>query len=379
MKIGFVFDDTLDKEDGIQQYMLSLQRWLTKHGHEVHFLVGETKRIDIPNVHSLSKNIKVNFNGNQLSIPLYGNRKRIAAVLQNEQFDVLHVSLPYHPYMAGWVMKMAPPSTASIGTFHILPYSKIADIAGRFQALLSRSSQKRLQAAVSVSPGAQAFAKNVYKLSTTVVPNAFDYQRFASAQPLAKYNDDTTTILFLGRLVERKGCALLLEAIKRLQSNGKEYSPYRVVICGAGPLDAKLRSFVAQNDLGKIVSFEGRVSEADKPGYYAAADISVFPSTSGESFGIVLVEAMANGRTAVVGADNPGYSSVLGDRPDAMFKANDVNAIVTKLDDLLSDQSKTAAIAEWAAQNVKQYDVEVVGAQIVKIYKSVATNSSIGS
>src|SRR6188474_3063449 len=119
MKIGIVGDDTLDKPDGVEQYIQTIGRWFAQEGHEVHFLVGETTRTDFPNIHSLSRNVKVRFNGNRLSIPLPANRARIRRLLAKEKFDVLYVQMPYSPFLAGRIVKAAGPKTAVVGAFHI--------------------------------------------------------------------------------------------------------------------------------------------------------------------------------------------------------------------------------------------------------------------
>src|SRR5579875_4032120 len=100
MKIGMVLDDTLDTPDGVQQYVLQVGRWLSAQGHDVHYLVGATTRTDIPNIHSLSRNKQVRFNGNRMSMPLPASRKKLKQFLRTEQFDVLHVQVPYSPFMA---------------------------------------------------------------------------------------------------------------------------------------------------------------------------------------------------------------------------------------------------------------------------------------
>jgi phosphatidyl-myo-inositol alpha-mannosyltransferase len=129
MKIAFALDDTLDTPDGVQQYVLSLGSWLAAQGHNVHYLVGNTTRNDVTNVHPLSRNWKVRFNGNRMSIPLPVSRHKLRAFLAEQQFDVLHVQVPYSPFLAGQLMRAAPASTAIIGTFHILPYSRMVTFA----------------------------------------------------------------------------------------------------------------------------------------------------------------------------------------------------------------------------------------------------------
>jgi len=344
-------------------------------GHEVHFLVGETKRTDIPNIHSLSQNIKVSFNGNRMSIPLGGSKRKIKALLAAEDFDVLHVQVPYHPLLAGRIIRAASPSTVVFGTFHVAPYSSLVTFATKLLAWWSRPSLKRFDAMVSVSTAAVGFVQQTYGIHTDVLPNVIDYQRFANGVAMPQYTDDKLTVLFLGRLVERKGCLTLLRAIAALQSDGNEYPQYRVVICGGGPLEASLKAYVEHQKLESIVEFAGRISEEDKPNYLASADIAAFPSSGGESFGIVLAEAMANGNTAVLGGDNPGYRSVLGARPEQLFSTKDPDELASKLADLLLHEDVRQQAASWGKQQAAQYDVETVGAELVNLYQTVAPNS----
>lgn len=372
MKIGFVFDDSLDQSDGIQQYMFSLHAWLTGQGHEVHFLVGETRRSDIPHVHSLSKNFTVQFNGNKLTIPLWGRTKQIRKVLQREQYDILHVQVPYHPLMAGRIIKHAPAKTSVVGTFHVAPYSPFVTAMTYLLGLWSRPTLKKFDRMISVSTAAQAFCAKTYRLQTEVLPNVFDYERFSSAQPLPQYDDNVLTIVFLGRLVPRKGCMRLLEAVYDVRQLSKDLPTFRVVICGAGQLEHVLKKYVTDHGLDDVVEFAGRVSEDDKPRYLASADIAAFPSSGGESFGIVLTEAMASGKAAVLGGDNPGYRTVLGGRPEFLFETADNVMLTKKLEWLLTSEHDRKDAAAWAKAESKQYDVEVVGQKLVALYQSVA-------
>lgn len=366
LKIGIVFDDSLDKPDGVQQYILSLGQWLSTEGHEVHYLVGQTSRTDIPNVHSLSRNFKVSFNGNQLSIPLPTRRRRLNNLLAAEQFDVLHVQMPYSPWLAARIVEAAPDSTTIVGTFHIVAYSKLVQVATRLLAIWTRCSLKRFDHIVSVSGAARSFARNTYKIETSVLPNVFDYQRFATASPiLPSMSSGQLRILFLGRLVERKGCQYLLQAVRQLQAKG--LTNFEVVVCGKGPLSAELQAQAKAQHLP--VSFTGFVSEADKPGYYASADIAVFPSTGGESFGIVLIEAMANGRTAVLAAANSGYASVMAPRPDLLVPVADATALANGLERLLENAPARQAAAAWGQNYSRQFDTAVVGAELLKLYR----------
>jgi len=256
LKVGLILDDTLDTPDGVQQYVLGVGDWLARQGHEVRYLVGETSRTDVPHVHSLSRNVHVRFNQNRMSIPLPVAAHKLRALMHAEQFDILHVQMPYSPMLGARLVLAAGPRTAVVGTFHIAPHSRLVHHANRVLALALLRSRRRFDSVVSVSPAAQAFAERTFHIETEIIPNIFDYQRFHQAVGWPRYDDKTLTIMFLGRLVPRKGCRLLLEAVAIL-ARRKDLPKFRVIICGKGPLDAHLRQYVKSQNLDDQVEFVG--------------------------------------------------------------------------------------------------------------------------
>ncbi|MDB5184463.1 MAG: hypothetical protein JWN38_271 [Candidatus Saccharibacteria bacterium] len=367
LKIALVLDDSLDKTGGVQEYIISLGDWLRAEGHQVHFLVGKTTRTDIANVHSLSRNVGVRFNGNHMSMPLPASRRKLRALLAREQYDVLHVQVPYSPFLAHRLILAAPAHTAVIGTFHIVAYSQLVTLATRALAIWTRRSTRRFDQMISVSSAAVVFARETYHMPSVVIPNAIEYKRFNTAQPI-RPDDPLINVLFLGRLVARKGCQYLLQAVAALQTRA-DLPAYTITICGKGPLDASLRAYATQHGISERVRFVGYVSEPDKPGYYAGADIAVFPSTGGESFGIVLVEAMATGRTVVLAGDNSGYRTVMEPQPELLFQPQDTAELAEKLAGLLQDAGRRKALADWGGMYAKNFDASIVGAKIVAEYQ----------
>ncbi len=367
LKIGLVLDSGLDKPDGVQQYVLAIGTWLSAQGHSVRYLVGETKRTDLKGVHSLSRNISVRFNGNRGTIPLPTSRAKLAQFLADQQFDVLHVQVPYSPFMAHRLILAVDSRTAVIGSFHIAPNDGLVTAATKALGRWLRPSLKRFDRMLSVSPAAAAFARQTFGIDTQVSPNVIDYKRFHSAQPLPQYTDQRLTMLFLGRLVPRKGCQLLLEAIARLAQQA-DLPPFRVVICGDGTLRPKLERFVAAHGLSNIVEFTGFISEADKPRYYASANIAVFPSHGGESFGIVLLEAMASGHAAVLAGDNPGYRSVMAPKPELLFDPHSSVELAESLEQYLKNTTARRQAAQWGETYTADFDVNTVGQQLLQIY-----------
>lgn len=374
LRIGLVLDDTLDTNDGVQQYVLTLGNWLAGRGHEVHYLAGASHERDLANLHSLSRNFHVSFNKNRLSIPLSASQAKLKKLLSRHEFDVLHVQMPYSPLMAGKLVKLAPPSTAIIGTFHVLPFDNLAKFGAKLLALYERRTLAKFDKVLAVSPAASDFASATFELACEVVPNVVPVRHFASAKPTFKNKDRKLTILFFGRLVPRKGCHILLEAVAELVASNQKLPDFQVIICGAGPLMPSLIKFVGDNGLKELVKFVGYVSESDKPARYASADIAVFPSSGGESFGIVLVEAMASGRAAVLAGDNPGYASVLGPGPDLLFDASDASGLAKKLAAYLSDASARRRAASWGEERAKDFDVNRLGLKIEAAYNQVLSS-----
>lgn len=366
-KIALVLDDSLDSPDGVQQYMLTVGKWFAKQGHDVHYIVGETKRTDIPQVHSIGKNVKVRFNQNRMSIPLPVSKTTIKQLLTEQEFDIIHVQMPFSPMLAARVVKAAGPQTGVVGTFHIAPHSAMVHFGSWLLGKLTRRAVRRFDEFISVSGVAQEFAWQTYGIESAIIPNTLHLAEFYNAKPFPDYQQ-SINIVFLGRLVERKGCGLLLKAVKHLHDSRLLPSKCKVIICGGGPLEAELKAYVAQNGLSSFVEFAGFISEADKPHYLAAADIAVYPSTGGESFGIVLLEAMAAARGAVLAGNNPGYASVVGERPEALFDPKDEIQFAAKLQKFLDDPAAREKAHNWQQQFVRQFDVPNVADEIMVIY-----------
>jgi phosphatidylinositol alpha-mannosyltransferase len=375
MKIGFVLDDSLDKTDGVQQYVTALGHWFRREGHEVHYLVGHTERSDLQHIHSLSRNVQVHFNQNRMSMPLPTRSRPIRELLAREQFDILHVQMPFSPFMAGKVIKYAPPKTAVIGTFHILPFSRMEARATRALGLVLRRRIKRFDHVVSVSEPAAQFAKKSFRVKSEVLPNAVNVGAFVAGKRLRKFSDGKVTMVYLGRLVERKGCLYFLKALDKLHKEHLLHNA-RAIIAGKGPLEAKLKKFVADHRLGKIVYFVGYVSEKEKPNYLASADIAVLPSTGGESFGIVLVEAMAAGAEVVIAGNNRGYRSVMGQHADQLVNPADTKAFAHTLKHFIISVPARKRAKKWQAAAVGAYDVRTVGGRLLQIYEQALRKRS---
>ena len=197
------------------------------------------------------------------------------------------------------------------------------------------------------------------------MPNPVDLQKFKPARNIKK-QDEKINIVFLGRLVERKGAMQLLKAVNVLPDEDKER--IKVTICGKGPLEKSLKRFSGQNNLDRIVKFTGFVNEKDKPTHLNSADIAVFPSMGGESFGIVLIEAMASGAGVVIGGDNPGYRTVLGHKPELLFDPSNTDEFSKTLGKFIRDEKLRQKMGAWQSEHVKSFNITTIAPKIVSLY-----------
>jgi phosphatidyl-myo-inositol alpha-mannosyltransferase len=368
VKVGFLIDDSLDFPDGVQVYVLNVGSWLSSQGHEVHYLTSTTKRDDIPNVHSLTKNIQIPFNKNVLRVPLPVKKSKIRKLFANEQFDVIHVQMPYSPFFAGRVITQLPSSTAVVGTFHVAPYSKLETYSSMLLRPLYWRSIKRFDQIASVSESAQAFAKQAFGINSIVIPNAVPIKQFKQ-EPVAKKPSKVIDIRFLGRLVQRKGCHYLLRAMWQLKSKYPE-TVIHLTIAGQGPEEHKLKRLAQKLKIEDRVTFYGAIDRKDIPRYLADADILTFPSTGGESFGIILVEAMAAGESLVLAGDNPGYRKVVDDAR-VLFNPRDTNEFVELIIKFACDENLRRSVVKQQQRRAEEFDVRVVGQKIEAWYKEI--------
>lgn len=369
MKIGLVLDDTLDNSDGVQQHVVTVGKWLKDQGHEVHYLVANTTRKDLENIHSLGRFMNMRYNKNNVRTPLPASRRKIKKLLDDIQFDVLHVQLPYSPFLAKQIIKYASPNTAVVGTFHILPASRLHGYSNQALRVLLGKSIKRFDKIVAVSEPAVHFARKAYGMNASYLPNPIDINIFRSGRRIKDFNNKKLNIVFLGRLVKRKGIMEMIDAYNHISD--ELASKTRLIICGKGPLKQRANQHVR---VDRDVTFTGFVAEKDKPNYLASADIAVFPSIGGESFGIVLLEAIAAGSKVVIGGNNAGYASILGPQPYLLFNPSDRHSFVDQLELFITDQKLRERMFKWQQDIISQYDISVVGPNIVKLYKEALLN-----
>lgn len=364
MKIGLVLDDRLDVADGVQQYVRAVGAWLSVNGHDVRYLVGQADNSDSAII-GLSKTVGLRFNKNRVRVPLPANTQAMRLLLRKEQFDILHVQMPYAPWLAGRVMSAAPPQTAIVGTFHVVLDSSLLTHATKMLRPIYRKSAGRLSGACAVSAPAKKLMKNYLGIDAEVIPNAVELARFRTGKKRKELADGKLNVIFLGRLVERKGAEQLIRAFAAVGDPTKHH----LTILGDGPLRTKLEQLCEELTVKDAVTFTGFIDESDKADYLASADVAVFPASGGESFGIVLVEAMGAKAGVVLGGNNPGYRTVLADCPEALFDPLNPTEFQNSLRKYITSKNARAQLHAKQQALVSRFDVEHVGQRLIEMYQ----------
>ena len=426
LRVGLVIDDSLDRPDGVQQYVLTLGGWLESQGHQVHYLTASTTRTDLTHLHNLGRTVGVKFNGNTLGTPLPVSRRVARRLLGELSLDVVHVQMPYSPLLAGRVIDAAAAQgTPVVGTFHIYPESWLVTTGARVLGWTQRRRLRKFLTVLAVSEAAESCAARAFKLNPQVVGNPVDTARFAAAADAAaaartelvesvasvsslrssatafvsettrervsrstrlssepvETTDTTKTarIVFLGRLVSRKGPRQLLEALGRIAIQNPE-RPWRAVIAGRGPLLDDLTALAVKLEIADRVEFPGFVDEADKAALLAGADVVALPSTGGESFGISVVEALAASTGVVLAGDNPGYRTVMRGLESQLIPPDDTSrfaaAIIDALD-AVADPVQRKAITQAQRQAAQRFDIHCIGAQVTEVYRTAVSSCAL--
>ena len=368
LTIGFVFDDTLDALDGVQQHIITIGTELARRGHDVHYLVGETHHSPVPQTVSLARNVMVSFNGNRMRIPLPVCKREIRAALAHNNYDILHIQAPYSPLFGGRVLECAPQSTGVVATYHIAPIDRRARYGGRALGLINAHSHRRVDEVIAVSQVAAQYAQFTAHTHGTIIANPVNVEKFATAAHRATRDAAHPHIVFLGRLVPRKGAQLLLDALDYGERHGMFPMPgLHVTIAGDGPLMDDCVQRAAR--LRTPVQFVGTVDEG-KTDLLASADVAVFPAIGGETFGIELPEAIASGAGVTLAGDNPGYRWTMRGDEDALFSVGPDHArvLAERITRALTDAPWARRLHAREEALLDRYNVQAVTDEVEQVY-----------
>jgi phosphatidylinositol alpha-mannosyltransferase len=366
VRVGLVSPYDFASPGGVNDHVRHLARHLRQLGHETRIFAPSSRSdidFDTARFYRIGTPIAVPANASVARITLsFHLASRVAAIIEKERFDVLHFHEPLMPALPMTMLRMS--TTANVGTFHAFARSNLGYHYGR---PLLQPYLEHIHQAIAVSEPARAFVNRYFPdFPMRVIPNGIDLDAFKPGlTPIRHLRDDKLNILFVGRLEKRKGLGDLLRAYRLLQTRVPRT---RLIIVGDGPLRGNVESYVARYRLPDVI-MAGYVPETVKPRYYASADIFCAPATGAESFGIVLLEALASG-LPVVATEVPGYMSVLEPGHDSLtVQPRSWRELAASLVVLARDAELRRRMGDYAREKAWRYSWPSVASQVVDVYE----------
>lgn len=368
MKIGIVCPYNMFQfAGGVQDIVVNLHQYLVNNGHAVkiitprprahydtvsddYILVGRSTKMNTP------------FN-TMVDVGFEADGDEIQAILDREQFDIIHFHEPWVPVLSRQILSRS--KSVNVATFHAkLPESLLSKSIVNSIVPYTKSILKYIHAYTAVSSAAAEHLQSLSSEYIEIIPNGIELPRFTNGSSVQK-KKSKKSIAYLGRLEKRKGVEHLLTAYAMLRET---HDDVELIIAGNGVKATTLRRLVSHYTIPDV-TFLGFVSEEDKVELIASADIFCSPALYGESFGIVLLEAMAVG-TPVVAGNNSGYASVMTGR-GRLSLVNPTSTIdfAQRLELMLYDADIRKLWIRWAKQEVAQYDFPVIAQQYESVYE----------
>ena len=364
MRVGLVSPWAWDVPGGVRSHIADLGEVLRSHGHEVSILApAEDPDVLPPDVVDGGRPVPVRYNGSvaRLSMGVKSTR-RVQAWIREGDFDILHVHEPVAPslsLLALWVAR-----GPMVATWHSSNDRSRMLSAGYY---IAQTAMEKVRGRIAVSEDARRTLVNHLGGDAILIPNGVRVSAFAPTERLPDVDPKLPSVLFLGRLDEpRKGLAVLFGALPELI---RRVPSVQVLVAGPGDID-EIRKEIPLGCEGHV-RFLGRITDEEKARALRSVDVYVAPHIGGESFGIVLVEAMA-AQTAVVASDLPAFRRVLQDGLcGRMFPKGDSDALAVALVEVLSDPDERARLVAAGDRRVQEFDWDRVVDEVIAVYDSV--------
>lgn len=370
MKVALVTPYDVAQPGGVSDHITHLRTEFGELGHETVVLAPRARKGGLEvgdGFYGIGRPIAIPSNGSTarltFDVTLYA---AVKALMRRERFDIVHVHEPLVPALPYMVLLNS--AATNIATFHAFRSSSAwyTTLKPYLNLMLSR-----LDGRIAVSLPALEFVSQYFEGSYEVIPNGIDVARFRDPEPLPWAQDGRPRILFVGRFTEpRKGFKYLLRAMPLIH---QQFPDARLVVVGTGRPE-KYSGLLERYRVGNV-DFVGHVPFHELPRYYASCDVFCAPSVARESFGIVLLEAMASGK-AVVAGDNPGYASVLSHgREGLLVRPKDDQGLALAVVRLLADAGLRRQFGAAGRATAGRYDWPLVARRVLDVYER-ATRSA---
>ena len=370
MKIALVSPYDFVYPGGVVNHILALNNQFVKMGHDVRIIAPASRAVDDAGCQFVAI-------GKARPIPVRGTTIRIAIslrlaskikeVLAREKFDIIHLHEPFMPMLCSAILRFS--DTVNVGTFHAAGSKPGYYWGWPISAYMLRRRRQKLVGKIAVSKPAMKFASKYVPGHYDIIPNGIDLGHFSSGVlPIEEFCDGKINILFVGRLEKRKGLDYLLKAYRQVK---KEFPESRLIVVGPGTrFRRKYEKQVSKSGLTDVV-FIGHISYDELPRYYKTADIFCAPATGQESFGIVLLEAMAVGKP-IVATNIEGYAGVLTHGQEGLLvpPKND-RGLAQALLRLMSDDSLRRQMGDRGLVTAQEYNWEKVARRVFGYYEKI--------
>ncbi len=362
MKIGLVTPYIYPLPGGVNAHVGFLYQHLKARGHDVRIISSThgLQRASEGDIIRIGRGFSVPSNGSMGTLTISPRfLSQCRNVLADERFDLLHFHEPFVPFLS--LVLLRESTSVNVATFHA--YNGWSP-AYEFGRRMLGSYARRLHGRITVSVAARYFIDKYFPGDYKVIPNGVEVERFATARPIERWRDGTPNLLFVGRFEERKGLLHLLKAYRLLRREGRDC---RLLVVGHGPQEREARRYVLTRRLGGV-ELLGRVGDDEKARWFATSDIYVSPATGRESFGIVLLEAMAAGKP-IVCSDIHGYKGVVRRGEQALLvPPRDARALADAIARLLDDPAERTRMGESGRERSHEFGWDRVAARVDDYY-----------
>jgi phosphatidylinositol alpha-mannosyltransferase len=366
MKIALISLHSFLKPGGVKSHIFSLKKEFKKRGLKTKIIVPRRsfKENYGKDVILLGVSFPLPFGGGISDFSVHFNSLMLEEILEKEKFDVLH----FHNFGFPSSFQILERSKSlNILTFHSdVERSKFLIEFPILLKILKMVIEWKIDGVIGVSKVALKFLNNC-RVPTTIIPNGIDLEIFnPKGKRIKKFSDGKINILFVGRIEERKGLIYLLRAYQILE---KKFKNLRLIIVGEGELKKECQNFVKEQNL-KEVHFEGEKTGKELISYYNSSDIFCAPSIYGESFGMVLLEAMAC-QLPVVAFANEGYKEFFRGKKGKKFlvKPKDFKGLAKKLEILIKNENLRKEMGKWGIKEAKKYSWDKIADKILNFYQ----------
>lgn len=363
MKIGIVCPYDVNKGGGVQVCVHALQDGLKKLGHDVKIITPRIKGAPQDAKDVIYLGAATDFRSPTHTTSQIGasiTASEIDTMLHEEQFDVIHYHEPWIPILSRQILTRA--NCANIATFHAkLPETMMSKTIAKAVTPYTKSVLKYLDGYTAVSEAATEYLRTMTDVEVDIIPNGIDLRQFRA--PKVRREKKKQRILYVGRLEKRKGLTYLLKSFAILAAKNPDVT---LTIAGDGVDRAKLESLAVELGIAERVEFLGYTAESKKKQLLRTSDLFCSPAIYGESFGIVLLEAMASGLVTVAG-NNPGYTAVMkGLGAISLVNPKRVDDMAHRMSLLLRERDLRELWRNWASDSIGQYDYP----NVVKMYEA---------